>query len=325
MVETKRVIVTGATGLIGSSLCRELIKRGYAVVVFSRNPAAARTVIPGAEAYVAWQPEENGPWAEYMKGTYGVVHLAGDSIYTWGSRQTQASISAETQNRIRAIQGLIRAMTAAQAKPQVFVSASSVGTYGFDGFTDAEFTESSAPGTDFWGQVSLPWEEAALEAQKIGIRAVVMRFGYVLAMHSHGGLAQQAEQFRRGFGGRVGSGKQWQPWIHVADAAGLILFALEESRVEGAVNGTAPDVVRNRDFTQMLAQMVRKPARMVIPGVLLRMWLGVTAETILYGRRVLPYKALSLGYHFQFETLESALRDLLEALPAGSETSSRSR
>ena len=145
------------------------------------------------------------------------------------------------------------------------------------------------------------------------MRAVVIRFGYVLAMHPHSGLARQVEQFQRGFGGRVGSGKQWQPWIHVADAAGLILFALEESRVEGILNGTAPDAVRNRDFTQTFAQVVGKPARMTLPGVLLRMWLGVTADTILYGRRVLPHKALDLGYQFRFAQLASALRDLLEA------------
>ncbi len=311
MIETKRVIVTGATGLIGSNLCRELITRGYAVVVFSRDPRAAQTVVPGAEAYVAWQSEEDGPWAEYLEGAYGVVNLAGGSIYTWGSRQTRESISAETQKRIRAIQGLVRAMTKARVKPQVFVSASSVGTYGFAGFSDAEYTEASAPGTDFWGQVSLPWEEAARTSEKVGVRAVFIRFGYVLAMHPHSGLAQQVEQFRRGYGGRVGSGKQWQPWIHVADAVGLLRFALEESRVEGAVNGTAPDMVRNRDFTRMLAQMIGKPARMVVPGFLLRTWLGMTAETILFGRRVFPRKALDLGYPFQFATLETALRDLL--------------
>lgn len=128
---------------------------------------------------------------EYIEGAYGVVNLAGGSIYTWGSRQTRESISTETQNRVCAILGLVRAMTEAQEKPQLFVSASSIGTYGFDGFTDAEFTESSAPGIDFWGQVSLPWEEAARACEKIGVRAVVIRFGYVLAMHPHSGLARQ--------------------------------------------------------------------------------------------------------------------------------------
>lgn len=319
MAEAKRVIVTGATGLIGSNFCRELIKRGYVVIVFSRDPAMARMAVPGAEAYVAWQSEENGRWAESIEGAYGVVNLAGGSIYTWGSRQTRESIKAETQSRISAIQRLVKAMGEAQTKPQVFICASSVGTYGFNGFTDAEFTESSAPGTDFWGQTSLPWEEAARAAEKMGIRSVVMRFGYVLALHPHSGLARQVEQFRRGFGGPVRPGKQWQPWIHIADAAGLILFALEESRVEGVLNGTAPDVVRNQDFAQTLAQVVEKPARLAVPGFFLRMWLGKTADTIIYGRRVLPQKALELSYQFQFATLKSALHDLLDASPASSE------
>ncbi len=311
MTEMKRVIVTGATGLIGSGLCQALIRRGYAVVVFSRDPVAAREQIAGAVDYIAWQPEENGDWATYIEGAYGVVNLAGGSIYTFGKRQTQESINAETRDRVRGIHGLVSAMKEARVKPQVFVCASSVGTYGFDGFTDAEYTETSSPGMDFWGQSSVRWEEAALAAGQVGIRTVVMRFGYVLAMHPHSGLAQQVGQFQRGFGGPVRPGKQWQPWIHIADAAGLSVFALEDQRVRGALNGTAPDVVRNRDFAHTLGQAVGKPARLATPGFFLRMWLGVTADTIIYGRRVLPKKALDLGYQFQFATLESAFRDLL--------------
>jgi uncharacterized protein len=320
MEKTKRIIVTGATGLIGSSLCQELIQRGYAVVVFSRDPIAAQAKIPGAASYVAWQPEEHGPWSEHIEGAYAVVNLAGGSIYTFGKRQTRESISVETQHRIRGIHGLVRAMTEAQVKPQVFVCASSVGTYGFDGFTDTEFTEASPPATDFWGQTSLPWEEAAQSADQIGVRPVIMRFGYVLAMHPHSGLAQQVEQFRRGFGGPVSPGKQWQSWIHIADAVGLIIFALENNQVQGPLNGTAPDAMRSRDFAQTLAQAVGKPAHIATPGFLLKMWLGVTADTIIYGRRVLHKKALDLGYQFQFSTLTSALHDLLQLSPASSNT-----
>jgi uncharacterized protein (TIGR01777 family) len=325
MADGKRVIVTGATGLIGNRLCRELLNRGYSLVVFSRHPEAAQAQIPGAAAYVAWQPEERGPWMEQINGAYGVVNLAGGSIYTFGKRQTHESIGAETQTRIRGIRGLVNAMAQAREKPQVFVCASAVGTYGFDGFTDAEFTEASPPGSDFWGQTSLAWEAAASVAEQIGVRTVLMRFGYVLDMQPGSGLAQQAEQFRRGFGGPVRPGKQWQPWIHNADAAGLIAFALEDGRARGPLNGTAPDVVRNRDFARALAQVVGKPSRFGTPGWVLKMWLGVTAETILYGRRVVPQKALDLGYPFQFPTLESALRDLLAAEPGAAKASSSAR
>jgi NAD dependent epimerase/dehydratase family enzyme len=131
-------------------------------------------------------------------------------------------------------------MEEAQTKPQVLVCASSVGTYGFDGFTDAEFTEASSPGTDFWGQVSLRWEEAAQSAERTGARRVVIRFGYVLAMHPQSGLAQQVEQFRRGYGGRVRPGTQWQPWLHVADAAGLILYCSGGEAGSGAIERDGP-------------------------------------------------------------------------------------
>jgi uncharacterized protein len=324
MSETKRMVVTGATGLIGGNLSRALIRRGYEVVVCSRDPAAARATIIGAVDYVPWQPEESGAWAEYIDGAYGVVNLAGGSIFTFGQRQTRKSITEETSNRVRGIQGLVQAMAEARAKPQVFVSASSVGTYGFDGLTDTAFTESSPPGTDFWGRTSLPWEEAALRAESAGMRPVVVRFGYVLGMQPHSGLARQVDQFRRGFGGPVGSGKQWQPWIHVADASGLVIFALEDSRVQGPLNGTAPDVVRNRDFTAELAKLVGKPARLPTPGLLMHMWIGLSADTILYGRRVLPQKALDLGYQFQFPTLASALHDLVDAESANGSVSSSS-
>jgi NAD dependent epimerase/dehydratase family enzyme len=142
-------------------------------------------------------------------------------------------------------------------------------------------------------------------------------------MHPGSGLARQVDQFRRGFGGPVGSGRQWQPWIHVADAAGLLLFALEDNRIQGPLNGTAPDVLRNREFAAELAKVVGKPAHLPTPGLLLRMWVGVTADTMLYGRRVLPQKALELGYQFQFPKLASALHDLVDADPSGKKAAAR--
>ncbi len=312
MTDAKRVIVTGATGLIGRRLCQELARHGYAVIVFSRNPEAARREVPDAVEYVAWQPEAHGSWATYVDGAWGVVNLAGGSIYTFGQRQTQASVEAETLNRIQAIKGLVGAMSAAHTPPQVFVCASSVGTYGFAGLSDTVLTEESAPGNDFWGQSSVAWEDAALTAEQIAVRTVVMRFGYVLAMHGHTGLAQQVEQFRRGFGGPVGSGKQWQPWLHIADAVGLLVLALEDSRVQGPLNATAPETVRNRDFARTLGKVVGKPARLATPGWVLRLWLGVTVDTIMYARCVVPKKAGELGYGFQFATLEAALLDLVK-------------
>ena len=311
MEQARRVIVTGATGLIGSALCHALQDRGYGVVVLSRHPDAARAKVPDALAYVAWQPEESGSWREQIDGAYAVVHLAGESIYTFGKRQTQASVRTETQTRVRAIRGLAGAMADAHEPPAAFICASSVGTYGFAGWTDAEYTEDSPVGDDFWGHDSQLWEQAALEVEGQHARVVVLRTGYVLDARPGGGLAQQVEQFRRGFGGPVLPGSQWTPWIHIADVAGLILLAIEDPRVRGPLNVVAPGVVRNRAFAAALGHAVGRSARLPIPGFMLRLGFGVTADTIIHGKRVMPQKALDLGYHFQFPTLDLALRDLV--------------
>jgi uncharacterized protein (TIGR01777 family) len=265
----------------------------------------------GASEFVEWHPDQRGPWIERVDGIHGVVHLAGGSIFTPGRRETRATIRAETENRARAIRGLIDAIEVANVKPRVFVAASSVGTYGYAGYSDDEISESSPPGADFWGQDSQRWEAAAFAAESLGVRAVVVRTGYVLDSRG-GGLPQQVAQFRRGFGGPVLPGTQWTPWIHLADSVGLFEFALEDDRVRGPLNATAPDVVRNRTFASALGATLGKPARLPIPGLILRLFLGVTADIIVHGRRVVPKKALDLGYQFQYPTLKSALADLIE-------------
>ena len=143
------------------------------------------------------------------------------------------------------------------------------------------------------------------------MRTVLLRTGYVLDASPRGGLARQAAQFRRGFGGPVLPGKQWVPWIHLADEVGLIQMALSDERVRGPLNCTAPEVPRNREFAATLGRVLGKPVRMAVPGFAMRMGLGVAADILIHGRRVVPQKALDLGYQFRFPTLESALRDLL--------------
>lgn len=306
-----RIVVTGATGLIGAALCTALLQQGAELIVLSRDPEAARAKVPGAGGYVAWQPEKSGAWSQQIEGAAGVIHLAGGPLFTFGTRHTKASVRQETQNRILAIQGLVAAIEAATVKPTVFISASSVGTYGYDGFTDEEMTENHPPGTDFWGQDSQEWEGAALAAERLGVRTILLRTGYVLDASPQGGLARQAAQFQRGFGGPVLPGKQWVPWIHLADEVGLIQWALRDEWVRGPLNCTAPEVPRNRAFAQTLGRVMGKPARMPVPGFALRLGLGVVAAILIHGRRVVPQKALDLGYQFRFPTLELALRDLL--------------
>jgi len=313
MGEVQRIIVTGATGLLGKALCAELRQRGYAITVLSRDPDAARAKVPEAADYIAWQPEETGTWAEAIDGAYGVVNLAGEPLFVFGKRWIYAGVQAVTASRVKGITGLAQAMSQATNKPRVLVSASAVGYYGFTGYTDEEMNEGHLPGTDFWGQNTALWEAATLQAEAKGIRAVCVRTGYVLDPYPGGGLRRQAEQFQRGFGGWILPGKQWLPWIHLEDAANLILLALEDERVRGGLNLTAPQVLRSRDFARTLGRVVGKRAWLPIPQAGIRSQLGVVAHVLTNGRQVVPKKALELGYQFLYPMLEQAMRHLLAA------------
>jgi uncharacterized protein (TIGR01777 family) len=305
----RRFIVIGATGAIGVPLCQRLLDRGDTLVVFSRDPRAARQKVPGAAKYVAWQPEETGGWAAHISGADGVIYLSGKSIYS--QRQTANEVREEIQVRIKGINGVVRAIEAAPLKPRVLISASSVGTYGYAGLTDEEFTESSPPGEDFWGQASALWEEAALAATRLGVRTVLPRPGFVLTAQPDGGLMRQVGQFRSGYGGPVEPGEQWSPWVHIADTVSLIALALDDARVRGPLNVVAPGLVRNRESAAALARQVGQPVTRMIPAGMLRERMGVVADTITNGRRVVPSLALALGYQFQFPRLEAALHDLV--------------
>lgn len=307
------IVITGATGLIGTALCAALQQQGEEIVLFSRNPQATAERIPTANDVIFWEMTEAGPWVTPLDGAKAVIHLAGGPIFTFGHRQTKESVAHETQRRIKAIRGLVQAMAAAKHKPRVFISASSVGSYGYRGYTDDIFTEESPPDTDFWSLQSKAWEGAALDASLLGVRPVVLRTSYVLDASPHGGLMQQARQFRSGWGGPVLPGRQWLPWIHLMDEVGLIQMALADERIQGPLNCTAPEAPRNREFAATLGKVLGKPARVPVPGWALRMGLGITADIIIHGRRVLPHKALDLGYTFHFPHLESALQDLLQS------------
>jgi uncharacterized protein (TIGR01777 family) len=306
---SQRIIVTGATGQIGSALCARLLDRGDAPVVFSRDPEAARRNVPGAAEYVAWHPQETGSWAARVASAHAVVYLAGGSLY--GGPQSEADVRAEVQHRALGIRGIVRAMAGAAHGPRILIAASSVGIYGYAGFGDDPVAESSPPATDFWGQVSREWEQPALDAAALGIRAVVARIGYVLDARPGTGFARQLAQFRAGYGGPVQPGTQWMPWIHIADTVGLLLLALDDARAHGPLNGAAPGIVRNQQFAAALGAILDRPAGRPMPAEMLRARLGVMADTIVHGRRVVPERALALGYQFRFPALDAALRDLV--------------
>lgn len=205
---------------------------------------------------------------------------------------------------------VIEATRAAHTRPEVFLYGSSVGTYGFAGPRDLVLDEASPAGDDFWGQDSLALEREAEKAEELGVRVVCLRTGVPLAKNA-GLLAGQVAQFRRFFGGWVQPGTQWLPWIHMDDEVGLILFTLEQAQARGPLNGTAPEPQTNRDFYRTLGKILHRPCWLGISPSLMKRFLGEVAVTVTHGRRIVPTKALALGYQFHYPSCEQALRDLL--------------
>ena len=307
MSETKRVVVTGATGLIGKQVCKQLIERGYELVVFTRSPDVARRSIPGAASYVQWTAAENGPWTSAIDGVYGVINLAGASLF--GKRWTEEYKREIRESRTLSTRGLVNAILAATNKPAVFVSGSAVGYYGFHG---AEPLDESAPaGSDFLARVCVDWENEALRAETVDVRTVMMRTGVVLAK-DEGALPLMLLPFKMLSGGPVGSGNQWLSWIHIEDIVGLILLALENEGVRGALNGTAPEAMTNRDFSAALGRSYGTPSWLQVPGFAIKAVVGELGDMILEGQRVVPRKSQELGYTFRFPTVAAALGDVLK-------------
>jgi hypothetical protein len=311
MSNGKRIILTGATGLIGTQLFAVLQKRGYEVVVFSRNPAQARSKLPGASDYVAWTPSESGPWFAAIDGAHGVIHLAGAPISQGlvGVRWTPTYKQEILGSRVIGTRGIVAAFAAAQQRPAVLVNASAVGYYGPR--DDTPVDESGDPGRDFMAEVCVAWEREALAAEPLGVRVVRLRTGVVLDPNA-GALGQLLIPFRLRTGGPIMPSTQVLSWIHPADEVGLILLALEDERAHGALNATAPNPEPNSSFAATLGKVLGSPSWLPVPELGLRLALGEMADVVLTGQRVLPRKAQALGYSFQFPTLEKALRDLLK-------------
>jgi len=305
---TQRVVVVGATGHIGRPLCRELLRTGNLVTVFSRDPDRARHVVPGAAGYVAWNPvslpEE---CVSHLEWADAVVYLAGGPLFD-GRRHSREDVEAESRARIAALGQLVTALGRLSRRPGALIAASSVGYYGYEGISEAPVDETHPAGSDWWGRDSAAIEQAARAAQAYEVRTVLLRTGYVLTSDS---LATQVAQFRRHFGGWIGTGRGWTPWIHIADEVGIIVFALQQPGLDGPVNLTAPEPVRAREFARALGRAVGRRAWLPVPTPFVRMGLGVITDILVRGKRVIPARASALGYQFSFPVVDAALQDLL--------------
>jgi uncharacterized protein (TIGR01777 family) len=304
-----RVFVTGGTGLIGSRLIPRLRQRGDEVVLLTRRPAAVRDQFAGCTV-VEGDPMAAGPWTDALADCDAVVNLAGENIFArrWNEDFKRLLMDSRVKTTDNVVAGLARKPRTDAGAPKVLVNASAVGYYGPHG--DEELDENSPPGADVLARVCVTWEKSALAAQPAGVRVAVLRIGVVLDQEG-GALAQMLTPFKLGMGGPVGAGKQWMAWVHVADVVGLTLFALDNTAAQGPINAAAPNPVTNKEFGKALGRALHRPAFMPVPGFMMRLRFGGVAEVIVEGQRVLPRRALELGYPFQFPSLDGALADIL--------------
>ena len=299
-----RVAITGATGLIGGRIVRALQARGDAVTVLSRDVLRARETLGDVDVH-AWVPLDGPAPAGALSGRDGVIHLAGEPV---AQRWTDAARRRIRDSREIGTRNLVEGLRSADPRPAVLVSASGVDYYGPRG--DEPVTEDAAPGDDFLARVCVAWEREAQAARDLGLRVVNMRTAIVLDRRG-GALSKMLPFFRLGIGGPVAGGRQYLPWIHADDIVGLYLAALDEESWSGPINAGAPEAPTNREFSRALGRALRRPAVLPVPGLAVRALYGDMADIVTTGKRIVPARALALGYAFRHTELEPALRDAL--------------
>ncbi|MET0127286.1 MAG: TIGR01777 family oxidoreductase [Solirubrobacterales bacterium] len=299
-----RVLVTGATGLIGSAVCDALLARGEEIVGLSRDPAKARSTNPTV-SWHAWDPANERPPEAAFEGVDAVVNLIGEEI---NQRLTDEAKRRIRDSRVRATKNLVDGMLAANPQPATLISQAAIGIYGDRG--EAIVDESTPPGDGFLPQIVVEWENEARRAAGPGVRVVIFRTGLVL--DPDGGLLKQLGlPFKLGLGGPLAGGGFYMPWIHRDDEVGLILWALDTPQVSGTLNATAPNPVTNRELSQALGRALHRPSLIPAPRLAIVAMRGEElTEQITGSYRVIPRRAQDLGYAFRFTDVDAALADL---------------
>lgn len=295
----KKVIITGGAGFVGQVLVLELLAKGYEVVVIDRQLAK----LPVSTEVI--DLEKVVPKPSLFENAYGVIHLAGSSIFRRWTKQVKQSIYA---SRIESTKNLTQAIERTTKRPRVLVSASATGFYGDR--AEEELTEDSKAGNDWLAKVCIDWEQEARRVEKRGIRTVQVRTAPVLG--PGGLLSILVPIFRLGLGGPIGKGKQWFPWIHRQDLVNIYIEMLENANYRGPVNASAPVSARFSEFATILAYELKRPAWFRIPSWLVSLLYGQFASVVTASQKVIPRKLEKAGYKFKFPSLKPALANLLE-------------
>lgn len=299
-----RFLIAGGTGFVGEALTERLIRRDHAVTILSRQPHAARSET--AVDYASWDSADD--LAHRVGDSDCVVNLAGASVA--GHRWTDAYKKAIVSSRVQTTRRLVEAMAQSKRRPACLINASAIGYYGERG--GEELTEESAPGAGFLADTCRQWEAEALKAEALGVRTVLLRISLVLG--PGGGILQKmAFPFKLFAGGPVGNGRQWVSWIHLEDLTSLIEWSASHPGFKGAVNASAPDPVRMKEFAASLGKALHRPSWFPVPEPLLRIVMGEAAELAVTSQRVLPRKAKAAGFEFRFKYIDDALVNVFHA------------
>lgn len=300
-----KVLVTGASGFIGSALCDALLARGDTVVGLSRDPQRARATNPSV-VWHAWEPTLERPPAKAFENVDGVINLEGEKINQRWSDEAKRRIM---ESRRTGTRNLVATLAGLERKPGVLVNQSAIGFYGDRG--DAMVDESAESGEGYDAEVVREWEAAAREAEGSGVRLAIVRTGHVLDA-SGGLLGELLTPFKLGVGGPIAGGRQYVSWIHIDDEIGILLWALDTEKVSGTINSTAPNPVTNREFSHAIGRALGRPASVPVPGFVLDLKFGSEFGRVLRGgQRVMPRRALDLGYKFRYPEIDGALKNLL--------------
>ncbi len=302
------VTVTGASGLIGRALVAQLREHGTRVTILSRGAGDHSSDTPGVDA-LRWDPLNEPAPVEAFNSADAVVHLAGENV---AQRWTERAKRAIFQSRVTGTRNLLAGLEAAAKLgrcPRTLISGSAIGYYGAHG--EEPLDEDASAGSGFLAETCVAWEAEARKASALGMRVALMRTGVVLSREG-GALEKMLPPFQLGVGGPVAGGRQYISWVHRDDLVGMIVAALDDERWSGPINGTAPEPVTNREFSHALGRALHRPSLLPVPGFVLRLLYGEMAEIVTTGARVVPAKALVLGYSFRHGELDGALHSALD-------------
>lgn len=303
----KKIIITGATGLIGQQLTIKLTDMDYKITIFTRNPDNAQKKLPNVHKVVKWEYDYVDEWLHELESVDAVIHLAGANLST--KRWNKEYKKLLYDSRIISTKKLIEAIKTVERKPKVFITASAIGYYG--NRSDEILTEESEPGKDFLANLCNDWEKEAKNVEQFGVRSVQIRTGLALS-RNEGALKQMLPAFKYFIGGPLGNGKQWYSWLHIEDIVNVYVKALESEILSGPINAVSPNPVTMKKFAKILGDVLHRPSFFSVPKIILLLVIGQVAEVVTSSQRVVPEKLLNSSFKFKFEKLEDALRDILK-------------